>query len=311
MRNFQTGILAEIPNFGRYVFFDLIKGATDDAIREALNTLTPKPRQMGVASGHVVVGIGLQTAQAVGYTVEGLREFKTLTTSSKVNVPSQPAALLLWLRGDSKTALVQLEQLLVQQLRGGFVWRESVVAFKHTLGKDTTSRDLTGYEDGTENPEGADARAAAFVRSTDAVLNGSSFLALQRWEHNWAVFGAMAQPARDAAVGRRQSDNEELDDAPISAHVKRTAQEDFEPEAFVLRRSMPWQSESAGHSQAGKTPPDQAPSGLMFAAFGKSFDAFEAQMRRMAGLDDGVVDALFQFSKPLATSYFWCPPLGK
>ena len=28
--------------------------------------------------------------------------------------------------------------------------------------------------------------------------------------------------------------------APESAHVKRTAQESFSPEAFVLRRSMPW-----------------------------------------------------------------------
>jgi hypothetical protein len=31
--------------------------------------------------------------------------------------------------------------------------------------------------------------------------------------------------------------------------------------------------------------------GLMFVAFGKSHDAFEAQMRRMAGLDDGILDA--------------------
>jgi porphyrinogen peroxidase len=306
MRNFQAGILAEVPKLGRYVFFDLDKGATGAAIRGALSGLAPKPRQMDV-----VVGIGLQAAQAVGYKVAGLREFKALTTRSKVKVPSQPAALLLWLRGDSNAVLMQLEQRLIQQLRGVFVWRESVAAFKHTVGKDRTSRDLTGYEDGTENPEGAEARTAAFVQSSDAVLNGSSFLALQRWQHNWTAFGAMAQSARDAAIGRRQSDNEELDDAPISAHVKRTAQEDFEPEAFVLRRSMPWQSTSQGQKQAGQIPADQAPSGLMFAAFGKSFDAFEAQMRRMAGLDDGVEDALFQFSKPLSTSYFWCPPLGK
>jgi putative iron-dependent peroxidase len=32
----------------------------------------------------------------------------------------------------------------------------------------------------------------------------------------------------------------EIADAPPSAHVKRTAQESFDPEAFVLRRSMPW-----------------------------------------------------------------------
>jgi porphyrinogen peroxidase len=77
--------------------------------------------------------------------------------------------------------------------------------------------------------------------------------------------------------------------------VKRTAQESFEPEAFVLRRSMPWMMSM----QAG----------LMFVAFGKSFDAFEAQMRRMAGFDDGITDALFTISKPVNGAYYWCPPM--
>ena len=100
---------------------------------------------------------------------------------------------------------------------------------------------------------------------------------------------------QDNAIGRRKSDNQELDDAPESAHVKRTAQESFDPEAFVLRRSMPWV--------------EGAHAGLAFLAFGKTLDAFEVQMRRMAGLEDGIVDALFQFSQPLSGAYFWCPPL--
>lgn len=49
--------------------------------------------------------------------------------------------------------------------------------------------------------------------------------------------------------------------------------------------------------------------GLMFVAFGHSFEAFEAQMRRMAGLVDGVVDALFQMSKPVTGAYAWIPPM--
>lgn len=293
MANFQAGILAEVPRFGRYVFFGLNRGASAADILQALSTLAPKPRQLDV-----VVGIGLEAAHAVGYSVAGLREFEAVTTTSKTLIPSHPAALLLWLRGDEAEALERLEKKLVRQLKDTFVWRESVAAFKHTLGKDKTARDLTGYEDGTENPHGAAARSAAFLQSDDPVLNGSSFLALQRWQHDWQAFGAMTTHEQDHAIGRRQSDNEELEDAPESAHVRRTAQEDFEPEAFVLRRSMPWRSEQAGDKS----------SGLMFAAFGKSFDAVEAQMRRMAGLDDGVMDAIFQFSKPMTTSYFWCPP---
>jgi len=118
---------------------------------------------------------------------------------------------------------------------------------------------------------------------------------VQQWVHDFDAFERLGQPGQDLAMGRRHSDNEELADAPASAHVKRTAQESFEPEAFVLRRSMPW----AQSRQAG----------LMFVAFGHSVDAFEAQMRRMAGVEDGIVDALFRFSRPVNGAYFWCPPV--
>ena len=49
--------------------------------------------------------------------------------------------------------------------------------------------------------------------------------------------------------------------------------------------------------------------GLHFVAFGKSFDAFEAQLGRMVGGEDGVTDALFTFTRPLTAAYYWCPAL--
>ncbi|MNP12578.1 putative deferrochelatase/peroxidase YfeX [compost metagenome] len=55
---------------------------------------------------------------------------------------------------------------------------------------------------------------------------------------------------------------------------------------------------------------DERGAGLAFLAFGHSFDAFEVQLRRMSGLEDGVVDALYRFSRPLTGGYYWCPPLG-
>ncbi len=54
---------------------------------------------------------------------------------------------------------------------------------------------------------------------------------------------------------------------------------------------------------------DRTTGGLNFVAFGKSFDAFEAQLKRMVGAEDGITDALFQFTKPVSGSYFWCPPM--
>ncbi|TDI13601.1 MAG: peroxidase, partial [Acidobacteria bacterium] len=51
--------------------------------------------------------------------------------------------------------------------------------------------------------------------------------------------------------------------------------------------------------------------GLVFVAFGRSFDAFEAQLARMVGVEDGVTDALFRFTRPVSGSYFWCPPVAR
>ncbi len=167
-----------------------------------------------------------------------------------------------------------------------------VNGFRHREG-----RDLTGYVDGTENPKGAKALRTAFLTGKGAGLDSSSFVAVQQWLHNFSAFDAMSMREQDNAMGRRRRDNVELDSAPESAHVKRTAQESFDPEAFVLRRSMPWI--------------DGPRAGLMFTAFAASFDAYEAQMRRMAGIDDGVMDGLFRFTRPITGTYYWCPPVKR
>src|SRR5690606_14699278 len=126
-------------------------------------------------------------------------------------------------------------------------------------------------------------------------LDGSSYVAVQQWLHDLDAFEALADEDANRHFGRHRVTNEELEDSPESAHVKRTAQESFDPEAFMLRRSMPWMM----NMQAG----------LVFVAFGKSLYAFEAQMKRMAGHEDGITDAIFSISKPVNGAYYWCPPM--
>lgn len=157
---------------------------------------------------------------------------------------------------------------------------------------------FTGYEDGTENPTDQAAVDAAIVSGKGPWLDGSSFVAMQQWLHDFDSFGALSAIQADNSIGRRLRDNIEIEDAPDSAHVKRTAQESFKPEAFMLRRSMPWSS-------------TDTKGGLFFSAFGTSVNAFEAQLARMIGDEDGITDALFKFTRPISGSYFWCPPLHK
>jgi putative iron-dependent peroxidase len=100
--------------------------------------------------------------------------------------------------------------------------------------------------------------------------------------------------ARDHVIGRRLADDEEIAEAPESAHVKRTAQEDFDPPAFMLRRSMPW-GDGRRH-------------GLLFVAFVAALDTAQRQLERMMGLDDGLQDALLGHSQAETGAFYWCPP---
>ncbi len=283
----QNAVLADVPSVGRYVFFDL--SSLDAAlVRQSLARLA------ALSDGQqVLVGLGPELVQVLGAQVPGLRSFEALMGAG-VSVPATPSALLCWLRGHDLGDLVHLTRRLQQTLAPALRMTQVVDAFRHGQGPNGHGRDLTGYEDGTENPQGDAALAAAVLEMAGPGLAGSSFVAVQQWLHDFDAFEAMTEPARDHMMGRRRSNNEEFDEAPESAHVKRAAQESFEPEAFVLRRSMPW----AAGAQAG----------LMFVAFGKSFDAFEAILRRMVGLEDGLVDALFGISRPISSAYFWCPP---
>lgn len=279
----QPGILAPIPREARYLTFALKQGAQPSEVLKALAA--------GTDGKACVVGVGALLAFAMHKEIEGLRAFPH-HTGGGAEVPSTPAALWCWLRGEDRGEIVLRAREIGRLLAPAFDAISAVDAFKHGRGLD-----LTGYEDGTENPKGKKAVAAAIVNDKRAGFGGSSFVAVQQWVQDLDRFASMPQKQQDNAIGRRKKDNVELGNAPASAHVKRTAQESFTPEAFMWRRSMPWA--------------DATLAGLVFVAFGRSLDAFEAQLKRMVGAEDGITDALFTFTRPVTGAYYWCPPVRK
>jgi len=279
--NFQPGILAPVPPVARCLSFQLLP---DGEPLAALEALTER-----ILGDDLVVGIGQPLALALEAEIPGLRGF-TAFCGPGLSIPSTQNALWCWLRGTDRGELVHAGRALEADLESGFEVEQVIDTFVYAGG-----RDLTGYEDGTENPTGDDALAAAILTEACPGLAGSSFVAVQQWLHDFETFEDIPLAERDDLIGRRQSDNEELGDAPPSAHVKRTAQEDVAPPAFLVRRSMPWADEDG--------------EGLLFVAFGRSLGAYDALLQRMIGAEDGVVDGLFQFTRPITGGFYWCPPV--
>lgn len=281
MQLVQPGILEEETRLARYMTFSLLADTDpSDSLRALADHIDGRA---------VVAGLGSSLIASLNIELDGMRVFPALTGNG-VEVPSTPMSLWFWLRGDDRGELLHRGRKLTDLLAMDFELTSVVDAFQYD-----DNRDLSGYEDGTENPHGEDALNAAIVQGRGSGIDGSSYVAVQQWVHDLDYMDSLSQSDQDDIIGRRISDNEEFDEAPESAHVKRAAQESYEPEAFILRRSMPWA--------------DATSEGLVFVAFGKSLDAYESILNRMVGHEDGIIDNLFRFTRPVTGSYFWCPPI--
>lgn len=280
MNSIQPQVLAPLPSAGRFLTFGLAPGAAP-AVLERLGAIP--------IDDSLILGLGDPLLRSAGRSLDGLRPFPALSGPGGA-FPSTQGALWLFLGGADPGELLHRARRLLGLLGEGLRVDEDVASFVYGGG-----RDLSGYEDGTENPKDARAAEVATLRSATPGLDGSTFVAAQRWIHDLGALERLTAQERDHVIGRYRETNEEIADAPASAHVKRTAQESFTPEAFMLRRSMPWGS-------VGEH-------GLEFVAFAASLDPYERVLRRMAGLEDGIADALLRFSRPVSGGYYWCPPV--
>ena len=96
MNQMQAGILAEIPENARFVSFQL----GDSGLLEA----TLKAVQTHADGERAVVGIGLAVVEALGQHIPGLTAGPRID-GSMIDIPCQPIALWLWLRGPSRGEL--------------------------------------------------------------------------------------------------------------------------------------------------------------------------------------------------------------
>lgn len=150
------------------------------------------------------------------------------------------------------------------------------------------TRDLTGFIDGTENPSMIEAPSVAVAD------DGSSVLLYQKWEH-LASWRSLSDGEQERVIGRTKADSVQLDDdvMPEDSHVSRNVVEEDGEELAIYRRNVAYGG-----------PTDH---GTVFVGFCASQHPLDTMLRRMAGADDGIRDALTRYTRPLSGAYYVVP----
>jgi putative iron-dependent peroxidase len=262
----QPGIFAVGTRSHHHLEFNCT-GAHDDVlavvarIREAATT---------VAGVNVVVGFRAEPA------------FETINGADGFAMPGAQHDLWLWLHGSDPGSVFTVARLAALELADVATLAAEQPGF--TFG---ASQDLSGFEDGTENPP---------IDEAVPLLADGCVALLQRWVHDLAGFDALDLTEREAVIGRTLIGSEELEPAPADSHVGRVVIEDADGEELeVFRRSTAFGT--------------VAEHGLMFLAFSPDRDRLQRMLERMAGTEDGVRDRLTFFSTPVTSAWYSVPSL--
>jgi porphyrinogen peroxidase len=263
----QPGIFAVGTRSHHHLEFDVTGDRADvlaavARIREAATS---------VAGVNVVVGFAAEP-------------FETIVGVDGFTMPAAQHDLWLWMHSAGPDAVFNVARLAARELAGLATLASEQPSFAYQA-----SQDLTGFEDGTENPP-IDEAVGAVTR------DGASVVLLQKWVHDLDGFEALELADREKVIGRTLVGSEELAPSVPDSHVGRVVIENENGEELeVFRRSTAFGG--------------VAEHGLMFLAFSADRPRLERMLRRMAGAEDGVRDRLTEFSTPVASSWYVAPPL--
>lgn len=210
--------------------------------------------------------------------------------SDGFTMPATQADLWVWFSSASFDQLWDCGRTLIASLRhvANLERHTSGWAYRH-------SRDLTGFEDGTENPNLMEAPEIALIPA-DRKGGGSSILLFQKWRHetSWTQLTEFAQ---EAAIGRTKRGSVELvgDRQLPDSHVSRAKDIVNGVERDIFRRNVPYG--------------DVVDHGTVFVGFSCEQSRLQRMLRRMAGAEDGVRDALTRHTTPLTGAYYVIPSI--
>ena len=208
--------------------------------------------------------------------------------------PATPGDLLFHLRGRRLDLCFELAHRIADRLGGAGRVVDEVHGFRFF-----DERDLLGFVDGTENPEGAEAEEAVLVGDEDPVFAGGSYAIVQKYVHDLAGWRALSVEDQERAVGRTKLSDIELPDErkPSNSHVAlNTIVDEDGEEQQIMRFNMPFGAVGRGEF------------GTYFIGYARTPAVIEQMLENMfVGKPAGNHDRLLDFSTALTGALFFVP----
>ncbi|MGV9268976.1 Dyp-type peroxidase [Kitasatospora sp. NPDC003701] len=272
----------------------------EQAVRDLLPDLAGLRRSVGFRAPEAgltcVTGIGSDAWDRLfaGPRPAGLHPFREVV-GARHRAPATPGDLLLHLRAGRLDLCFELAGQLTRRLAGAATVVDSVHGFRYF-----DDRDLLGFVDGTENPEGRAAAAAVVIGAEDAPFAGGSYVIVQKYLHDLTAWNTLPVEQQERAVGRTKLTDIELDDAtkPADSHVALTTVTGPDgEEQQIMRFNMAFGSFDGGGEF-----------GTYFIGYARTPEVTEEMLRNMfVGRPPGSHDRLLDFSTAVTGTLFHVP----
>jgi putative iron-dependent peroxidase len=243
-----------------------------------------------------VTGVGDQLwrrlAGETGVPV-GLHPFSELEAGRRHAV-STAGDLLFHIRSARMDLCFELAALITGRLRGAASIVDETHGFRYF-----DNRDLLGFVDGTENPQGPAVDRATLIGAEDPQVAGGSYVIVQKYLHDLDAWNALPVEQQELVIGRRKLSDVELTDdvKPSSAHNALTSITGADGEEIqILRDNMPFGTLGT------------AEFGTYFIGYARSPEPIEQMLRNMfLGDPPGNYDRILDFSRAVTGTLFFVP----
>ncbi len=147
---------------------------------------------------------------------DGFKQLQPIQGAS-LNMPVVPADVIIHLASARSDICFALSQAFFEGIQDKIEVLDERVCFRYFDG-----RDMTGFIDGTENPQFPDDRAEVALLGEDAgVFADGSFIFAQRYCHDLEKWKKLKVDAQEHVIGRTKLESIELDEEvqPENSHV--------------------------------------------------------------------------------------------